>query len=117
VFSVKVDFTDLELDCERAKIELSGTNIARTMRAIAADWATYEKKNHRYVNRTGNAQRSTRARTTADARDYVSIDLIAGADYASFLNARGFSQIDTAGIYAAKGIQNALENMAARIAL
>lgn len=84
-------------------------NIDRAMRRFADQAAQYEKQNHTYKNRTGNLERSTKG-VVSKSGDTFEVSLIAGMDYASYVNARGFMVID----YAAQMMEANIEDYLSR---
>lgn len=64
------------------------------MRRIVAAAATEERRTHGYQNRTGDAQRSTKASPLQKSGDESFCTLEIGVDYAVYLNARGLTRID-----------------------
>jgi hypothetical protein len=99
-----------------AEDALGGGNVGRVMRAACADGAAYEKANHHYVNRTGNAQRLTRARTIENTNGRAAVEIVAGAEYASYLYRAGFTELDYAAGQTRIAIELALDDLSKRAA-
>jgi len=87
-------------------------NIARKLRHAAENAANYEKQNHTYTNRTGNLEASTKGIVTKSG-DEFEVSLVMEMEYASYVVARGFSQIDIA----AKMMESDIENYLSRIGI
>lgn len=66
----------------------------RAMAQVVSEAARTERLTHPYTNRTGNAQRSTRARITDRSANTLEIEATAGAEYASYLARNGWSDFD-----------------------
>lgn len=82
------------LATERAAIRHLEREVPREMHRIVADAAQTERREHTYQNRTGNLERSTKATEAMATDNSAQVDLIAGTEYASFVNARGYMVID-----------------------
>lgn len=97
----------------RAERELA--SIPRIMLAEVRLGAVEELKTKTYQDRTRNARESTRGRQerTSGAETVVSLD--AGAEYASYLRARGFSSIDDVARETGEAIADQFAAMGKRI--
>jgi hypothetical protein len=73
-----------------------------------------ERQGHAYTNRTGNAERSTRARI-ARTSNAIDIDAEAGADYASYLDRGGWSDFSSLMGEAMAEIDNGVEAINRRL--
>jgi hypothetical protein len=72
----------------RAEAVLVG-GVAREIQKAVQAAVDGERSSHRYTNRTGKAEASTRARATVDG---ATAEM--GVQYAQVLNARGWSEFD-----------------------
>lgn len=104
---MKIDLGTIYKIEQATRAELK--NIDRAMRRFAAEAAEYERSNHTYKNRTGNLQRSTKGIVTKDGASFE-VCLVAGMEYASYVNARGYMVID----YAAKMMEANIDSYLSR---
>ena len=72
--------------------------------------AAYERSTHRYQNRTGNLEGSTRGYATRQGNE-IEVSLEMGMDYASYIVDKGFSNIDVA----EKMLETSIENYLTRL--
>ncbi len=82
------------LATERAAERHLDREVPREMHRIVAQAARDERRGHDYQNRTGDLERSTVATEPVTNDDTVQVDLVAGMQYASYVNARGLMGID-----------------------
>lgn len=90
---MRVDISEV-ITAEQAAVRHLEREVPREMYRIARQAASDERRGHTYQNRTGNLERSTQATEPVDSGDTVQVDLIAGTEYASYVNARGYMIID-----------------------
>jgi hypothetical protein len=64
-------------------------DVPRMIHEMVSDAVKSERQSHSYANRTGDAERLTTARATASGSEANM-----GVQYASVLNARGWSEFD-----------------------
>lgn len=79
-------------------------DLVKNMEYIVGLGAQYERLNHKYTNRTGNLERSTKAVWVVKNSNELKINLEMGMEYASSVRNLGYSSIDTA----AKQVEYAL---------
>jgi hypothetical protein len=90
-YAVQVDMTSLQALRERARKGLAVAAIRGAMLPPLRAAAATERATHRYRNRTGNLQRSTRAVTKAATRKEVRIALEMTMPYAYYVWRGGWS--------------------------
>lgn len=90
---VEVDLSEVLALTADAQAELL-REFPRAMAQTVAEAARAERSTHAYTNRTGNAQRTTRARIVERSANSIEIEGEAGAEYASHLARGGWSDID-----------------------
>lgn len=88
-----VDISEV-LATERAAVRHLEREVPREMHNIVARAAQDERRGHTYQNRTGDLERSTKATEPVTSANSVQVDLVAGMDYASYVNTRGYMMID-----------------------
>ena len=89
----EIDVSDVLALTADAQAELL-REFPRAMAQTIAAAARTERQTHPYTNRTGNAQRSTRARVVSRSANAIEIDAEAGAEYASYLARGGWSDFE-----------------------
>ncbi len=94
-WSVSVDISDA-LEASRVADE-EFLALPRRMASVVKVAAAFELGVKSYVDRTGNARRSTKGYIDRTSVSETVAVLEAGAEYASYLRDRGFSHIDDAG--------------------
>lgn len=99
------------LATERAAIRHLEREMPREMHRIVAQAAADERRSHGYQNRTGDLERSTRATEPVVTDDSVQVDLVAGMEYASYVNTRGLMTIDEAAERAGNEIEFYLDGV------
>lgn len=111
---VFVDFTEVSKMTVRAETEFEA--MPRQMLDILTEAADNELAGHGYQNRTGNLEASTYAAPLFTSTSEATVEFGAREDYASYLEAKGLSQIDELAAEADQEIQFRLENAAKDIA-
>jgi len=101
---VKVDISQV-IETERAAVKHLEREVPQQMLRIAKQAATDERRGHSYQNRTGDLQRSTQATEVRADENAVEIDLVAGMEYASHVNRRGYMIIDETAARAAQEME------------
>ena len=91
--SLYIDVSGVTALMKEAQSELR--KVAEALHDAAEEGAEYERGNHGYRNRTGNLERSTYADRPQRSGDSVSVEMGARAQYASFVEHRGYSHIKT----------------------
>lgn len=102
---MKIDLSEIYQVQEATLNELK--KMQRKFARFAEQAAAYERGSHRYQNRTGNLEGSTRGYATRQG-DEIEVSLEMGMDYASYVVDRGFSNIDVAEKMLATNIENYL---------
>lgn len=102
--NVKVDISEV-LATERAAVRHLEREVPKAMERAVKQAATDERRGHSYQNRTGDLQRSTQATEPVTTDNIAQVDLVAGMDYASYVNRRGFMIIDETAQRAANEIE------------
>ncbi len=108
---VKVDTDDAVAFGARAIEELK--TLPRRMAGIVKMAAAIEVSTKTYTDRTKNARQSTKGYIDRTSAGETVAILEAGAEYASYLAARGFSHIDEVGRAAELQIADSIEDMGA----
>jgi hypothetical protein len=91
--ALEIDVSEVLALTADAQAELL-RDFPRAMAQTVAEAARAERQTHPYTNRTGNAQRSTRASIVSRAANDIEIEAEAGAEYASYLARGGWSDFD-----------------------
>lgn len=110
---MSLDISGLLKQIEEAKKLIDA--VPKTMTNIAKLGAQYERQHHAYQNRTGNLQRSTKGLSVRSSRTNTTVQLEAGAPYASYVRARGLMAIDDAAKRTEAAIQDYLSDLPQRI--
>jgi hypothetical protein len=111
--SISVDISEIVAMEERARAELA--RVPRIMKAVADVGAAEERSTHGYQNRTGELQKNTRAVIANQSADGATVELEMAKEYASYVIAKGLSNIDEEARRVERGITVALEALGKRI--
>lgn len=89
---IQIDLSDLHKVRENAKkrTESIGKVMLNAVRMGAYD----ERQNHKYQNRTGNLEKSTKGNMVRDGAKEKRVELRMGEDYASSILQKGLTGID-----------------------
>ena len=111
---VKIDLSEVHALRARADEELR--SVPAIMKHAVGLGAAYERGSHAYRNRTGRLERSTRGVLVSSAVRLTRADLEMGMPYASYVVARGLSNIHAAARMVREQLEDDFEAMAKRIA-
>lgn len=98
-----------------ARAEAAFAQLPRLMEAEVKLGAVEELTTKTYQDRTRNARKSTKGYINRRGANEVEVVLEAGAEYASFLRGRGFSNIDEVARDTAAGIQGQIDALGERV--
>lgn len=108
--TVRVDITEVQ-DLTARATESFERQFAQ-MREVLEGKAAEERATHEYQNRSHNLEDSTKVEDIEESASTAEYDLVAGMDYASFVNRRGLMRIDDLAAEADTEIQYLLEGEA-----